>query len=103
MESPPAAIARCTGTLRRDADWKPRWYLLAVPTEAFMGSARSLFNLVAPDERERMPGSHSTEPRTPDSQQALSDEYAAPADSCSVCGGETSAHVRPAIDLFPFS
>jgi hypothetical protein len=33
------------------ADWKPRWYLLAVPTEAFMGSARSVFSLAAPDER----------------------------------------------------
>jgi hypothetical protein len=33
------------------ADWKTRWYLLAVPTEAFMGSARSVFSMAAPDER----------------------------------------------------
>ncbi len=33
------------------ADWKPRWYLLAVPTESFMGSARSVFSLAAPDKR----------------------------------------------------
>ena len=31
-----AALERFGGR----ADWKPRWYLLAVPTEAFMGSAR---------------------------------------------------------------
>ena len=45
-----AALQRFGGR----ADWKPRWYLLAVPTEAFMGSARSVFNLAALDERERM-------------------------------------------------
>jgi len=33
------------------ADWKPRWHILAVPTESFMGSARSVFSLAAPDER----------------------------------------------------
>lgn len=27
-----------------------RWQILAVPTEAFMGSARSVFYLAAPDE-----------------------------------------------------
>ena len=42
-----AALQRFGGR----ADWKPRWYLLAVPTEAFMGSARSVFSLVALDER----------------------------------------------------
>jgi hypothetical protein len=35
------------------ADWKPRWHVLAVPTEAFVGGARSVFNLAAPDERTR--------------------------------------------------
>jgi hypothetical protein len=35
----------------RKADYKPRWHLLAVPTEAFMGSARSVFNLATPDDR----------------------------------------------------
>ena len=42
-----AALQRFGGR----ADWKPRWYLLAVPTEAFMGSARSVFSLAAPGER----------------------------------------------------
>lgn len=42
-----AALQRFGGR----ADWKPRWYLLAVPTEAFMGSARSVFSLAALDER----------------------------------------------------
>jgi hypothetical protein len=36
-----AALQRFGGR----ADWKPRWYLLAVPIEAFMGSARSVFRL----------------------------------------------------------
>ena len=42
-----AALERFGGR----ADWKPRWYILAVPTAAFMGSSRSVFNLAAPDER----------------------------------------------------
>ena len=35
----------------RRAVWKPRWYILAVPEEAFFGGARSVFSLAAPDER----------------------------------------------------
>jgi hypothetical protein len=42
-----AALQRFAGM----AVWKPRWHLLAVPTEAIVGSASSVFNLVAPDER----------------------------------------------------
>jgi hypothetical protein len=42
-----AALERFGGR----AEWKPRWYLLAVPTEAFMGSARSVFSLAALDGR----------------------------------------------------
>ena len=42
-----AALQRFDGR----ADWKPRWYILAIPTDAFMGSASSVFSLVAPDER----------------------------------------------------
>jgi hypothetical protein len=42
-----AALERFGGR----ADWKPRWYLLAIPTESFMGSARSVFSLAALDER----------------------------------------------------
>ena len=42
-----AALERFGGM----ADWKPRWHILAVPTEAFMGSASSVFSLAAPDER----------------------------------------------------
>jgi hypothetical protein len=33
------------------AVWKPRWYIVAVPEEAFFGGARSVFSLAAPDER----------------------------------------------------
>lgn len=33
------------------ADWKPRWHILAVPTESRIGSARSVFNLATPDQR----------------------------------------------------
>ena len=33
------------------AVWKPRWYVLAVPEEAFFGRARSVFSLAAPEER----------------------------------------------------
>jgi hypothetical protein len=44
------------------ADWKPRWHLLLVPTEAVMGSARSVFNLAEPDERRECRALHSTNP-----------------------------------------
>jgi hypothetical protein len=33
------------------AVWKPRWHLLAVPTEAFLGGVRSVFSLATEDER----------------------------------------------------
>jgi hypothetical protein len=33
------------------AVWKPRWHLLVVPTEAFLGGARSVFNLATPDQK----------------------------------------------------
>jgi hypothetical protein len=39
-----AALERFGGR----ADWKPRWYILAVPTAAFMGSASSVFSLGRP-------------------------------------------------------
>jgi hypothetical protein len=42
-----AALQRFGGM----ADWKPRWHLLAVPAEAFVGSARNVFNLAALGER----------------------------------------------------
>jgi hypothetical protein len=41
------ALHRFGGT----AVWKPRWYILAVPEEAFIGSARSVFSFAAPEER----------------------------------------------------
>jgi hypothetical protein len=53
-----AAVQRFGGR----ADWKPRWYLLAVPTESFMGSARSVFSLVAPDERRDCHVTRTTNP-----------------------------------------
>lgn len=33
------------------AIWKPRWRILAVPTEAFIGGARTVFSLAALDQR----------------------------------------------------
>jgi hypothetical protein len=33
------------------AVWKPRWHILAVPTECLFGGARSVFNLATVDER----------------------------------------------------
>ena len=45
-----AALHRFGGT----ADRKPRWHIPAVPTEAFMGSARSVFNLARWTQGERV-------------------------------------------------
>ena len=53
-----AALERFGGR----ADWKPRWYLLAVPTESFMGSARSVFSLAALDERRDCRVTRTTNP-----------------------------------------
>ncbi|MGO9151749.1 hypothetical protein, partial [Mycobacterium sp.] len=53
-----AALQRFGGR----ADWKPRWHILAVPTEAFMGSARSVFNLATPGERSECYVVRSTNP-----------------------------------------
>ena len=53
-----AALQRFGGM----ADWKPRWRFLAVPTEAFMGSARSVFHLAAPGERTACYSLRSTNP-----------------------------------------
>lgn len=53
-----AALERFGGR----ADWKPRWYLLAVPIESFMGSARSVFSLAAPDERRDCHVTRTTNP-----------------------------------------
>ena len=53
-----AALQRFSGI----ADWKPRWYLLAVPTESFIGSARSVFSLAAPDEKRECFVTRTTNP-----------------------------------------
>ena len=53
-----AALERFGGR----ADSKPRWYLLAVPTESFMGSARSVFSLAALDERRDCRVTRTTNP-----------------------------------------
>ncbi len=53
-----AALERFAGR----AEWKPRWYLLAVPTEAFMGSARSVFSLAALDGRRDCHVTRTTNP-----------------------------------------
>jgi hypothetical protein len=42
--------------------WKPRWYLLAVPEEAFFGGAQSVFSLAAPNERCECPVARTTNP-----------------------------------------
>ncbi len=46
-----AALQRFGGR----ADWKPRWHLLAVPMELFIGSARSVFNMADPAQRTPCP------------------------------------------------
>jgi hypothetical protein len=56
-----AALQRFGGM----ADWKPRWHILAVPTEAFMGSARTVFNLAALEERRECRVLRSTNPDLP--------------------------------------
>ena len=53
-----AALQRFGGR----ADWKPRWYILAVPTDAFMGSASSVFSLAALDKRRECHVIRSTNP-----------------------------------------
>ena len=47
----PALVRAALQSFGGRAEWKPCWYLLAVPAESFVGSARSVFSLVAPDER----------------------------------------------------
>lgn len=49
-----AALQRFDGM----ADWKPRWRILAVPAETFMGSPRSVFHLAKPDERSECGRTH---------------------------------------------
>jgi hypothetical protein len=44
------------------AVWKPRWHLLAVPTEAVMGGARTVFSLSALAERSECYGHRATNP-----------------------------------------
>ena len=53
-----AALQRFCGM----ADWKPRWHILAVPAEAFMGSAGSVFNLAALGERKECRVIRTTNP-----------------------------------------
>lgn len=53
-----AALQRFGGR----AEWKPRWYLLAVPIESFMGSPRSVFSLAAPDKRRNCHVTRTTNP-----------------------------------------
>ena len=44
------------------AVWKPRWYLLAVPTESFFGGARAVFSLATLNERRACYAFRSTNP-----------------------------------------
>jgi hypothetical protein len=33
------------------ANWKPRWHILAIPTESFFGGAATVFSLATLEER----------------------------------------------------
>ncbi len=63
VESPPGAVTGCAERFGREGVWKPRWYILAVPEEAFIGGARSVFSLAAPDERRECYGSANSDQR----------------------------------------
>jgi hypothetical protein len=43
----PAILRAALESFGGRADWKPRWYILAVPTDAFVGSAGSVFSMAA--------------------------------------------------------
>ncbi|MGE5697672.1 MAG: hypothetical protein ACM4D3_21280 [Candidatus Sericytochromatia bacterium] len=53
-----AALERFGGM----AEWKPRWRILAVPAESFFGSAQTVFNLAAPDDRRECHVTRATNP-----------------------------------------
>ena len=44
------------------AVWKPRWHILAVPTESFVGGARTVFNLAALEDRHECYAHRTTNP-----------------------------------------
>ncbi|KUI17407.1 hypothetical protein AU191_08860 [Mycolicibacterium acapulense] len=46
----PALIREALQRYKGMAVWKPRWCILAVPTESFMGGARSVFSLATLDQ-----------------------------------------------------
>ena len=79
-----AALQRFGGM----ADWKPRWRFLAVPTEAFMGGARSVFHFAAPGERTAAIASAQPTLTISFPARRLRYECAGPADSGPVCGRE---------------
>jgi hypothetical protein len=77
--------ARRRYTLRCNAsagwpDWKPRWHLLAVPTGAPMGTARSVFNLAALGEKSESYVVRSTNPNHLVSERNVPDECVVPPD-----------------------
>jgi hypothetical protein len=47
----PAVLGEALHRFGGMAAWKPRWYLLAVPTEAVIGGARTVFNVATLDQR----------------------------------------------------
>jgi hypothetical protein len=47
----PALLQDALDQFEGMAVWKPRWQILAVPTESFWGGARSVFSLAPQDER----------------------------------------------------
>jgi hypothetical protein len=61
----PALVRDALERFGRRAVWKPRWYILAVPEEAFFGGARSVFSLGAPNERRECYGSSNSDHRPP--------------------------------------
>jgi hypothetical protein len=58
----PALVRAALESFGGRAEWKPRWYLLAVPIESFMGSARSSFSLATLDQRRDCHATRTTNP-----------------------------------------
>ncbi len=56
----PALVAAALHRFGGTAVWKPRWYLLAVPTDSAIGSERSVFSIARLDQRSQCRASHLT-------------------------------------------
>ena len=87
-----AALQRFGGR----ADWKPRWYILAVPTDAFMGSASSVFSLAALDKRREC---HVI--RRADSDDGYSGQRALRAEDLGRAGGQKRRVAEDRLQPYP--